>query len=342
MPPTPTDPDRALVVGIASYPKLGLKPLLGPVWDAKRMADWLVTSAKAHVTLITSDGTGNNSWTVSDMRPTPDDVTQGFISYLAESQGKPIQRLGRRLYVYMAGHGFMPEPRNLALITANALGDSWIPNIQATSWIDWFADQLYFDEYVLFMDCCATRTFLYDGGKPLLKKTAARQDGRGKVVMGFAAGPTLESFEGPIGPKGEIGGLFTNRLLRGLGGAAAHGDGVVRTSGLISYFKNPHGVVGSSVVADSGNEHPVDPMFPERAELEFASVPLPKYVFKAALADGVVLDIWDTDGRRIASGAIANGAVTLPLGLGIYRAQAPGFSRLFEIASGIAAEVILA
>lgn len=111
---------------------------------------------------------------------------------------------------------------------------------------------------------------------------------------------------------------------------------------MISYFKNPHGVVGSSVVADSGNEHPVDPMFPERAELEFASVPLPKYVFKAALADGVVLDIWDTDGRRIASGAIANGAVTLPLGLGIYRAQAPGFSRLFEIASGIAAEVILA
>jgi hypothetical protein len=338
----PTETDRALVVGIERYPRLNLNPLKGPVRDANRMADWLVRSAKAHVTLITSDGSPENPWTVSDLRPTMQDVTERFVDYLDESNGRPTRRLGRRLYVYMAGHGFMPEPRNLAIIAADARSDVSIPNVQATSWVDWFAEQLYFDEYVLFMDCCATRTFLYDGGRPLLKKTAARQDGRGKVVMGFAAGPSVETFEGPLA-DGQIGGFFTDKLLKGLKGAAAHGDGVVRTSGLISYFKNSLGVVGDGAVADSGSEHAVDPMFPERDELVFARVELPKYVFRAPLADGVVLQIFDTaDNRPIASGPMARGAVTLPVGLGIYRARAPNFLKLFEIASGTAGEVNLA
>ncbi|MCK1412527.1 caspase family protein [Bradyrhizobium sp. CW4] len=340
--PAPTDTDRALVVGIERYPSLGLNPLKGPVGDAGRMADWLVNSAKARVTLITSDGSPESPWTVADLRPTMQDVTDSFVGYLRESNGRPTRRLARRLYVYMAGHGFMPEPRNLAIIAADALGDQYIPNVQATSWVDWFADQLYFDEYVLFMDCCTTRTFLYNGGKPLMKKTAERQDGRGKVVMAFAAGSDVETFEGPLA-DGRIGGFFTDKLLRGLKGAAAHGDGVVRTSGLISYFRNSLGVVGDGAVADAGSEHAVDPMFPERAELEFARVELPKYVFRAPLADDVLLQIFDTENRLIASGQIAQGAVTLPIGLGIYRARGPdGLSKVFEIASGTTGEVNLA
>jgi hypothetical protein len=341
-PPDTSEADRAIVVGIARYPQLGLKSLNGPVNDAKRMADWLVNSARAHVTLITSDGNGTDSWNVSDLRPHPQDVVSRFVTYLAEAQTRPTRRLGKRLYVYMAGHGFMPEPRNLSLIMADALGPVYIPNIQATSWIDWFADQLYFDEHVLWMDCCATRAFSYDGGKPLLQKTATRQDGRGKVFMAFAAGPTLETFEGPVGQNGQIGGLFTDRLLRGLEGAAAHGDGMVRTSGLVSYFRNRRGVVGDEKVSDAGHNNPAEPVFPETSEMEFGTVTLPQYVFRTAVVDGTLLNIRDTEERLVASGTIANGTVTLPLALGIYRASAPGLSKLFEIASGTVGEINLA
>jgi Caspase domain len=334
--------DRALVVGIQRYPDLGLNPLQGPVKDAEEMADWLANSAKAHVTLITSNGSDGQKWTVTDIRPHPQDIIGEFENYLREANKKPVRRLGRRLYIYMAGHGFMPEPRHLALITANAIGDQAIPNIQATSWVDWFADQFYFDELVLWMDCCATRTFSYDGGRPLLKKVAERQNGRGKVVIGVAAGATLEAFEGNVGPNNEVRGLFTNRLLRGLRGEAAHSDGIVRTSGLKSYLTNKNILVGGAVVSTDGNEKLLKPQFLEEDELEFANVAgnLPLYKLKAPLADGTVLEI--RDGQQfVGAGNVQGGEVDFRLAIGLYKAVAGQFSRLFEISSGSTREINL-
>ena len=346
------DEDRAVVVGIARYPQFGSdgtksNDLQGPVKDAVAMADWLVGDAKAHVTLITSDGQGDEKWTVTDRRPNRQDLEDGFAAYVSESLAKPIRRIGRRLYVYMAGHGFMPEPRHLALITANALSDVSVPNIQATSWIDWFADQLYFDEYVLWMDCCAIRTFSYEGGKPLMKKGATRQDGRARVFMGFAAGPSLTAFEGPIGPQGEVRGLFTDRLLRGLKGAAADAAGTVRTSDLVAYLSNQKALTGEGIVRNSAAAPQIEPVFPETAELVLAQVGsnLPAYDIRVPVADGErlrVIEVRQGEERVVAEGVVANGTARLQLAVGIYRASAPGFTRLFEIASGTSDEVRLA
>jgi hypothetical protein len=341
--PLVTQADRAIVVGISNYPKLGIGGLSGPVKDAHAMADWLQQSAGAHVTLITSEGRGSESWTVSDRRPNQQDIEDGFDSYILESMDQNTMRIGRRLYVYMAGHGFAPEPRHLALITANALRDVKIPNIQATSWIDWFADQLYFDECVLWMDCCAERTFLYDGGKPLMKKAATRQNGRAKVFMAFAAGPSVSAFEGPIGPNGEIRGLFTDRLLRGLKGAAADASGTVRTSDLMVYLKNQQGLIGNAPTAGASTGAAFEPVFPETADLILAQgQSLPTYSLKVALPDGTTLTVLDARQTVVDQDQVTNGVVKMQLPLGIFKAVGPGLSTLFEIASGTTSEVDLA
>lgn len=356
--------DRAIVVGVARYPQFGLdgvssNDLKGPVNDAKEVANWLEKEAKAHVTLITSNGHDHipesthcpaSVWTVTDRRPNEQDLKTEFESYLSESLIKRTSRLGKRLYIYMAGHGFMPEPRHLALITANALADRYVPNIQATSWIDWFAEQLYFDELVLWMDCCAIRTFSYEGGKPLMKKEATRQDGRAKVFTAFAAGPALATFEGPIGPEGEVRGLFTDRLLRGLKGAAADSSGIVHTSDLIAYLKNQKALVGDTPVSNLPTGHsevptPPDPVFPEADELVLARIELPSYNLKFALPDGArvkIVEYRQGVERVVSEQSIARGIASVRLSRGIFKAIGPGVEKLFEIGSGTVTEVDLA
>jgi hypothetical protein len=356
--------DRAIVVGVARYPQFGQdgvssNDLQGPVNDAREVALWLEKEAKAHVTLITSNGHDHipqaphcpaSTWTMTDRRPNEQDLKTEFESYLSESLVKRTSRLSKRLYIYMAGHGFMPEPRHLALITANALADRYVPNIQATSWIDWFAEQLYFDELVLWMDCCAIRTFSYEGGKPLMKKEATRQDGRAKVFMAFAAGPALATFEGPIGPGGEVRGLFTDRLLRGLRGAAADSSGVVHTSDLIAYLKNQQALVGNAPVSNAPASHfeappPPEPVFPEAAELVLSRIELPSYDLKLALPDGATVKIVEyRQGveRIVSEQPVAGGIARAKLSRGIFKAIGPGVEKLFEIGSGTVAEVNLA
>ena len=357
MPPPLDEFDRAIIVGIANYPRFGLNgatsnDLQGPVKDAIAVADWLVNKANAHVTLITSTGRDGRppssscpaaAWNVIDRRPNSQDVRDGLVSYIETALNQPISRLGRRLYIYMAGHGFTPEPLHLSIITADAVGDVSIPNVQATSWIDWFADQLYFDELVLWMDCCATRTFSYDGGKPLLRKVATRQNGRAKVFMAFAAGPSLPAFEGPVGPNGEIRGLFTDRLLRGLNGAAVGADGVVRTSDLVGFLRNRN---APGAEGDPGPSSLAAPVFPYTDEMELARAPLPVYVFRTTLPDGEILKINEYRGgaeRQLSEAPVQGGTAQFALARGLYKAVSEHLgAKLFEIGAGTGSEVSLA
>ena len=73
-------------------------------------------------------------------------------------RGRPRGRLGRRLYIYMAGHGIAPGENQTALLMANANYDK---RRYGTGYhvigeyvAGWVADAHYFDEILLFMDCC--------------------------------------------------------------------------------------------------------------------------------------------------------------------------------------------
>jgi Caspase domain len=351
-PAPPPEPDRAIVIGIANYPNFGPNgaglDLQGPVKDATDVANWLVTKANAHVTLITSTGSGGLpasaaspaiTWTTTDLRPNQQDVRDSFVSYLRSAICQPMAHISRRLYVYMAGHGFAPEPLQLSLVMADALSDLSVPNIEATSWINWFADQLYFDELVLWMDCCATRTFSYEGGKPLFRKTATRANGRAKVFMAFAAGPSQLSYEGPVPPNYEIRGLFTDKLLRGLNGAAVGPDGVVRSSDLANFLRGRPATAAPATPLS-------EPTFPFVDDMVLATPTLPTYLFRAALPEGEILKIqtWkDGVETDLFEAPVHGGVVPFALAIGYYKASSASLgSKLFAIDAATGNEVSLA
>lgn len=119
------DNDQAIVVGIGRYPRFKGDPLPGAITDANMMADWLAHSAMATVTLITSEGPARFRTVARRPTRSPICVHTGQIS-TSDFRGTlptATDDRGGGLYIYLAGHGFMPDYKSLALITAEASGD---------------------------------------------------------------------------------------------------------------------------------------------------------------------------------------------------------------------------
>lgn len=372
----PPDNDHAIVVGIDRYPMFGEtinqpNDLRGPVNDAIDVAKWLQASADvSRIRLITSRGhkllTSQNmnlitpedgnwlAWPAGDgnIHPLKDKITQAFDEIIDEGEIRATnfqpRRIGRRLYVYMAGHGFAPSARDIALIMASARQRIQVHNLLATRWIDWFCTQAYFDEFVLWMDCCSTaRVTLIPDTVPY-PISAPRPGGRGRVVIASAAKFGQTAHELPLGAGGEYRGCFTFSLMRGLKGAAADQTGKITTAGLEAYLSN-------AFQNDLNNQ----PLWPKKADqepefllkdqIEFADVgnSLPRYQLSLAIPDGVQVTVvtgamQNGSYQTIATAVVAGGIITVPLAAGIYKLSAPGHSdKLFEVAAGTNSHVDL-
>jgi hypothetical protein len=341
-------PDVAIVIGVARYPRLGPrgapKDLLGPVRDAEAVAAWLSaqTARTTHVTLVTSDGSGDQSWTVQDLRPQSHDVEQPLNDLVDKgvdlrNDGRPV-RLGRRLTIYMAGHGFLPERKHLALVTADAsLGR--VNSILATSWADWFADQTHFDEIVLWMDCCTIADYSQPSRGPIGVALSTRVGEPVRLVTAWAARPDQSAYE-RAGEDGSVRGIFTVELLKGLSGAAAGPDGRVTTATLMRYFEG----MGGAAATPSGEtrtENLLKPYFRDHDEIEFARVARPPlYRIHTGLGPDVAVRVFRNGEDLYFDGSTGpGGVVEAELPFGIYALRAGQVSKLFEIAAGNEADV---
>jgi hypothetical protein len=146
--------DFAVIVGINTYP--GLNTLSGPENDARAFRDWVVAplggnvpDANLHL-ICSSDYVGQ----ADPVRPLKTDIYAAFnrLRALAKANGGKV---GRRLYMFYAGHGIGPdnEPDESALLMANAESGSLshVPGVTVTKH---FQAASFFDQLVLFMDCC--------------------------------------------------------------------------------------------------------------------------------------------------------------------------------------------
>ncbi|HEY4847463.1 MAG TPA: hypothetical protein VIH87_06615 [Methylocella sp.] len=161
--------DFAIVVGISRYPSLGEPPnealdLRGPENDTDAVVEWLKNSSggsmpDANIKTIKSAQLASSAATAG-AGPTRDQIEDHFLwlHHLAlknKESGRGMT-VGRRLYVYMSGHGFSPRPSRGCLFTANATMD-FGANVYPSAWLDWFRDSGYFSEFVLWLDCCMNR-----------------------------------------------------------------------------------------------------------------------------------------------------------------------------------------
>jgi hypothetical protein len=236
--------DRALVVGISVYP--GLDNLEGTELDAKNFYDWVVDPEGGAVpptqaTLIRSSDFGPPFPSVVKAAPTTSAVTDYFDALQEEAQQKSAKgesdRLGRRLYLYFAGHGFAPSIDDAAILMANATPIRVGHHVPGKPWADWLYKAGYFDELLLFMDCCREN---YPKAPlnlpPFIDLNSADAVDRGKRFYVFATKWARLSRERKM-QDGQSHGVFTTALLAGLRQAADQ-NGRVTALGLRSWLFN--------------------------------------------------------------------------------------------------------
>jgi hypothetical protein len=228
-----TASDAALVIGIAHYP--WLNRLDGPVADAERVADWLVTRGgllTANLELVLSDGSAQG-------HPILQEIDDAFGRIFARARSRDT---ARRLYVYFAGHGCSQEVKHIALLMANADLENLNRAMNATEYRDALAQRLFPEQIYLF-DCCRNydRSVTGRGPEWTYDKSAPPMPDSIQVVL-YAAGFTEYANERNL-IYNHRRGLFTEALIEGLNGAAASGDlsggaGIVSTARLIPYLRD--------------------------------------------------------------------------------------------------------
>jgi hypothetical protein len=150
--------DWALIVGIDRYhPTAGVDPLGGAVGDAIRFRDWVMKpdgggiTDETHVKLLISPDPQDHR------RPRPAFYhIHQFFSELSTDTGD-TSAPGRRLYVFLSGHGISPagaeSVRNAALLMADTTRNR-ISSFPGNVWAEGARSTNLFQEVVLIMDCC--------------------------------------------------------------------------------------------------------------------------------------------------------------------------------------------
>ncbi len=145
--------DYAIVVGIDTYPKLP-RPLAGARNDVDAFRDWL----------IDPEGGGldpNNVYRLVSPAPQAippqpgNDAIDVEFEKLIDLAAQRGGRVGRRLYIFLAGHGFARD----AVLDSRLLAATGGPratgnHVFGQKYAEWFQKAKYFDEVVLIMDCC--------------------------------------------------------------------------------------------------------------------------------------------------------------------------------------------
>ena len=234
----------AIVIGLSCYPRLGDPPanLKGPENDAQAMKEWLIADTGGrlppeNVKMICS----KNFSAPPEAAPTRDEIEQAFM-WLDDIAGKNQQQgkrraVGKRIYVYASGHGFSPRHRQACLLAGNAAERQFSANVFCSAWIDWLQDAGYFQEFVLWMDCCMDRSVLTQPTPPPLDAIGGGS-APGPSFIAFAAPRPLKAVEKPIPEdEGRWHGVFTWNLLQGLRGAAANSFGIVTGRSLADWLR---------------------------------------------------------------------------------------------------------
>lgn len=234
----------AIIVGI-KYADDALNTLQGPENDARSFCDWVVLpdgggvpEDDTHRQLILSSSFGGV------VEPTAARVVAAFeaLDAIANRNGDAglRRRVGKRLYIYLAGHGFAPSNRDdeTGLLVADAKFGDYQQHILGRYCAEWAYKAYYFDEIILFMDCC--RTPLHTNPVLNFKPREINAAGFEKVrrLYCFACRWSFKTREREMPPDSSWRGVFTTALLEGLKGAAADERGRVTAESLYRYLKN--------------------------------------------------------------------------------------------------------
>jgi hypothetical protein len=228
--------DYGLVVGIDEY---GEPPgaLKGAKQDATDFLDWLKSPKGGNVPATNVDPFVR----LSNAGGTEPTFSHLLVLLTKLRNVAPVgkKRIGRRLYIFLAGHGVATmedlDETGLVTIESQDLLTQCLPGKKSA---DGFVLGARFDEVVLFMDCCRLANLLLKplpdistGEKPDTK--AAAKVKRFYVYASAFGKPARETKHGAV-----TRGIFSRVLIDGLkGGASADAQGRLTTTQLRAYLE---------------------------------------------------------------------------------------------------------
>jgi hypothetical protein len=230
--------DYAVLAGINRYhPSLG--SLQGPENDVDAFYAWLIDKNGGdvpddldHIKRIRSSDFAPAA-NAFDEEPSLQAFHKAFNAIKALGDPPNTGKIGRRLFIYLAGHGFAPDLEEVALYMANAAKGSEGYNLGGRMWANWFRTSGYFEEVLLIMDCC--RPFKTKTAVSLMPHDAVK----GKVARHaylFAAEVGAESREAPV--DGQVRGVFSLVLMEGLRAAPRNEAGQLTTETLKGFLRS--------------------------------------------------------------------------------------------------------
>ncbi len=225
------DTDYALVVAIEKYKDAqSLQRLNGPIHDAEDFIGWLRSDTGGKVPeknivpyFLKSD----------DAASTPSD-TEVWRKVDQITRLVPDgERVGRRIYIFLAGHGFGIDVDEVGLLTVDATSTALMHFAGAAAAKHYWKKAL-FDEVVLFMDCC--RPWDIEAPVPVdpTRRRISPYAAQVKKFFAFASQFGLLAREREI--RGRVNGVFSRALVDGLNGDAVNAAGSVTSSSLRAYL----------------------------------------------------------------------------------------------------------
>ncbi len=210
--------DWAVVAGVNFYPKL-YPTLKGALGDAQRFSQWLKTSAcLPDDQVLEVPASQSEPASVDDVRPSFDDGKGPFQRLAEIAGGRDLHYLGRRLYIFMSGHGILPaggkvEFSESALLMAKR---NIYDHIAGRAHAELFRGPGVFDEVVLFMDCCRDWKANVPMTQPMIPVFPVDQRPAGRKFYIMATQPDSKSRETDKLCPPEYSGYFTHVLLDAL------------------------------------------------------------------------------------------------------------------------------
>jgi hypothetical protein len=243
--------DFAVVVGITAYPELD--PLEGPENDAKAFVEWLRAPDGGRVPDANITKFFSSDPLPAAMQPAPtetsvDKAFEAFNDHGLANGGT----CGRRLYIFLAGHGCAPTFQETVLLTANAGPNHPGHHIAGRLVAESFRKAAFFEELVLFMDCCRENYPNMTIHQPPWNSPKSTR--RPRYLYAYATQDSAASREGLDPKSGTTRGVFTLALLAGLREAQRDEQGRLASSELEDFVFNYMQKTAKAIIGDTVQE----------------------------------------------------------------------------------------